>query len=99
MALKDIHLNLMRDDELQPIADWNDTDLAREAYEAYGDNRNWQTHDGKPMPQWVDVRQEIKDAWVAAVNAVMVARTLALAAKTIISDRARGVNVKGWKPY
>ena len=41
------------------------------AYEAYGQSRNWQTYDGKPMPQWDELPPEIVIAWGASVIAVV----------------------------
>ena len=41
------------------------------AYEAYGQSRDWQTHDGKPMPKWDDLPIEIADAWKAVSIAVL----------------------------
>ena len=40
------------------------------AYEAYCDLRNWKAYDGTHLPQWPDVRQDIKDGWIASATAV-----------------------------
>ena len=46
--------------------------LAKSSYEAYGDNRNWKTHDDKPMPQWDELSETIREAWrVAAESCVL----------------------------
>ncbi len=47
-----------------------DKTLGQIAFEAYGDNREWKDWRGQPMPQWGDVRQEIRDAWEVAASAV-----------------------------
>lgn len=45
-------------------------ELARAAYEAYGAQRSWKTHDGKPMPEWAEVGEYIQEAWGFAARAV-----------------------------
>lgn len=42
--------------------------LAKSSYEAYGNNRDWKTHDGKPMPRWEDLSDVIRDAWRVAAE-------------------------------
>lgn len=44
--------------------------LGAVAYEAYADSRRWLTFDGKEMPRWKDVRDDIKEAWIEAALAV-----------------------------
>jgi hypothetical protein len=44
--------------------------LAEAAYNAYCATRNWKSFDGKPLPQWPEVKPEIQAGWVAASNAV-----------------------------
>lgn len=46
------------------------TELARIAYNAYGENRNWKTFDDRPMPTWEKLTEPIQIAWVAAAIAV-----------------------------
>lgn len=41
------------------------------AYEAYGQNRGWQSWDGKPMPTWTDLRPDIQIAWQVAAEAAV----------------------------
>lgn len=48
----------------------NTKSLGQIAFEAYGDNRSWKDWRGQPMPQWVDVREEIRKAWEVAAEAV-----------------------------
>ena len=41
------------------------------AYEAYAEAREWESLDGSTIPQWDDNdNQGVKDAWIAAANAV-----------------------------
>ncbi len=47
--------------------------LARLAYNAYGRVRAWTAVDGSAMPAWSQQREDIQDAWVAAVVAVRLA--------------------------
>ena len=44
-------------------------DYARIAYEAYAEDQQWKNYQGMPIPAWEIVRQDIKDAWEAAVDA------------------------------
>ena len=44
-------------------------DYARIAYEAYAEHQQWKNYQGMPIPAWEIVRQDIKDAWEAAVDA------------------------------
>lgn len=45
--------------------------LARVAFEAYNDERGGLTWDGKPIPGWDDVGDEIRAAWMASVAATL----------------------------
>lgn len=47
--------------------------LARVAYEAYAEHQDWKNYQGNPIPQWEEVRDDIKAAWGAAVDAVLLA--------------------------
>lgn len=40
--------------------------ITRDAYQAYGDLREWKAYDGKPMPRFEDLPDGIRDAWHAA---------------------------------
>lgn len=44
--------------------------LAQIAYEAYAEHQGWKNVAGLLIPAWEVVREDIKDAWVAAVEAV-----------------------------
>jgi hypothetical protein len=48
-------------------------DLARIAYDAYGESRGWVVFNGDPMPRWEDQSPELKQAWDAAAQAVAIA--------------------------
>lgn len=48
----------------------NVVELAEIAYNAYGENRNWKTFDGRDMPAWNDISDVIQIAWIAAAIAV-----------------------------
>jgi hypothetical protein len=50
-------------------------DYARIAYEAYAAHQDWKNYQGLPIPIWDSVRQDIKDAWDAAMTAVFAAQT------------------------
>jgi hypothetical protein len=45
--------------------------LARVGYEAYGAKADWKAWDGKPMPQWEELRPDIKEKWEAAAEAII----------------------------
>lgn len=45
--------------------------LAEVAYTAYCDERQWKGFNGDPLPLWNVVRDDIKSAWVAAIDAVL----------------------------
>lgn len=46
-------------------------DQAKMAYEAYCNHTDWKSLvSGQPLPQWQDVRPEIKVAWEAVVRAL-----------------------------
>jgi hypothetical protein len=44
--------------------------LAQTGYEAYAEHQHWKAFNGQPIPVWGDVREDIKNAWEAAVLAV-----------------------------
>lgn len=45
--------------------------LAQVAYEAYAEHQGWKNYQGNPIPQWDEVREDIKQAWQAAVDAIL----------------------------
>jgi len=45
--------------------------LAQIAYEVYAEHQNWKNYQGNPIPQWDQVRDDIKQAWQAAVRAII----------------------------
>lgn len=46
--------------------------LGQVAYEAYCATRGWKSFNNEPLPQWNDVRQDIKDGWMTAARAVRI---------------------------
>lgn len=42
--------------------------LARAAYHAYGVTVDFKNYQGLPMPEWVDLGDQIRDAWRAAAR-------------------------------
>lgn len=46
------------------------TDLAKLAYQAYGDKAEWKNYAGDPMPRWDDLGDVIQDRWCAAAEAI-----------------------------
>jgi hypothetical protein len=46
-------------------------DLARIAYEAYGESTGGLNYQGLPMPAWEDLPEAIRQAWDAASQAVL----------------------------
>lgn len=74
---------------IETIQKWaNDTpsDYARYAYEMYGEARLWRAHDGKPMPKWDDVNEEIKYAWMQAVGQAIAGYKRSLQAQRMIDS-------------
>lgn len=43
---------------------------AKSAYRAYGSVTNWKNYQGLPMPEWENLPDGIRAAWVAAVQQV-----------------------------
>lgn len=39
-------------------------------YNAYCETRNWESFDGKPLPQWENVKEDIKEGWIEGALAV-----------------------------
>jgi hypothetical protein len=46
-------------------------ELAKEAYIAYGEKVYWMNYRGDPMPTWEELPDSIREAWRAAVDAVV----------------------------
>lgn len=47
--------------------------LARTAYKAYGATTDFKNYQGLPMPEFDDLPEKIRQAWIAAAGAVAVA--------------------------
>lgn len=45
-------------------------DLGQRAYAAYGQTTGGLTHDGRAMPAWEELGEQIQQAWTAAARAV-----------------------------
>ncbi|WP_151480616.1 hypothetical protein [Streptomyces albicerus] len=43
-------------------------DLGQKAYAAYGETTGGRTHDGRAMPAWEDLGEEIQTAWTVAAR-------------------------------
>ena len=41
------------------------------AYHTYGESACWLTHDGKPMPAWVDLPSGVKAHWAAVEEGLL----------------------------
>lgn len=41
------------------------------AFEAYNESKGGKTYDGKPIPPWGEVGDEVRKAWDAAADAVI----------------------------
>lgn len=41
------------------------------AYDAYGEHRQWKTHDGSPMPTWENQSPDLRASWNVAATAVL----------------------------
>lgn len=45
-------------------------ELAKIGYDAYGNEAEWKSFDGKPMPKWEDLPQHIRHRWKVAAGAI-----------------------------
>lgn len=57
--------------EAMDAADERLESLAKAGYGAYGTLAEWKNFEGKPMPQWGELRPDIRDKWVAATRAIL----------------------------
>lgn len=48
-------------------------DLGQRAYAAYGQTTSGLTHDGRTMPAWEDLGEQIQAAWTAAARVAFMA--------------------------
>ena len=44
---------------------------AKIGYDAYGDNADWKNYQGKPMPTWDELPENIKESWRVSTKAIM----------------------------
>lgn len=49
--------------------------LGEVGYKAYGDSVGWKNYLGRPMPEWAELPEAIRAAWVAAAEAIVCAAT------------------------
>jgi hypothetical protein len=49
------------------------SDLGRRAYAAYGESTGGLTHDGRQMPAWEDLGEQVQTAWAVAARAIWAA--------------------------
>lgn len=40
-------------------------------YDAYGEHAQWKAFDGRPMPRWDELREDIKEKWEVAARAIL----------------------------
>ncbi len=45
--------------------------LARDGYDAYGEDAGWRNYAGLPMPAWNELTDAVRSHWVAAVCGVL----------------------------
>lgn len=45
-------------------------DLGRRAYETYGESTGGLTHEGRAMPVWEDLGEQVQTAWTVAARAI-----------------------------
>ena len=55
-------------------------ELGRIGYDAYGDVADWKNYEGKPMPSWNELPEDIRVKWTAAAKAITNADRAALTA-------------------
>lgn len=46
-------------------------EMAKTAYEAYGQETNHKNYRGEPMPEWDELPEQIKGAWIQAAGSVV----------------------------
>jgi hypothetical protein len=51
--------------------DMDDTELAKIAYQGYGEAVGFKNVAGLDMPDWNDLGDKIQNAWIAAVDAIL----------------------------
>jgi hypothetical protein len=48
-----------------------DLEYGKVAFDAYSDHADYKTHDGKPIPQWDDLTDAVREHWDAAALAAI----------------------------
>ena len=65
--------------------------LAKEGYEAYRREANWQTFDNRDMPTWDQIGEIVQNRWMAAATRIIVANlNIAKQGNDIISKLSEG---------
>jgi len=57
------------DDAVGHVRAWR-VELAKLAYNAYGETTEWRNHRGDPMPCWEDLGERVQTCWQVAAGAV-----------------------------
>jgi len=55
----------MSDHSPEAVSEWMQG-LGRIAYEAYGEHADWLTYNGRTMPHWLDLTDEVRGHWTAS---------------------------------
>lgn len=55
--------------ELVAGGEFDLVELARDMFNAYNERGGWKTFDGRPVPKWEDLGDEVQARWVAAAGA------------------------------
>lgn len=60
----------MPDYSPEGVAEWMG-DHGRTAYEAYGEHAGWTMYNGRPMPAWGDLKDDVQSHWTRAALAAI----------------------------
>lgn len=55
---------------MEAAVEFNWPNIARFGYEAYGNDAGWKSYDGRSMPEWDDLPENVKRHWVAATREI-----------------------------
>lgn len=79
----------MTDYSPEGVAQWMDS-LGRTAFEAYRDNVQGVTYNGRPIPPWDEIAPETREAWTWSAMA-----TIAHHVRAVASDVSRETSPEG----
>jgi len=68
---------------------------AKVGYDAYGDYVNWTNYAGDPMPQWDELPETQRHAWIAAAGAIELHTVTELNATDAATNAASGGDTFG----